>query len=74
MLEKLAEPRRRAREGGRRRRREVRRAPPRARQAAAARADRAARRRGLGVPRAVAAGRLGLRLRRRRAAWSPASA
>ena len=67
-------PRRRAREGGGRRRGEVRRPPPRPRQAAAARADRAARRRGLGVPRAVAAGRLGLGLHRRRHRWSPASA
>ena len=44
---------------------EVRRPAPRPRQADAPRADRAARRRGVRVPRAVAAGRLGLRLRRR---------
>ena len=55
----------RGRAGGRRWRGEVRRAAPRARQAAAARADRAARRRGVGVPGAVAAGGLGLGLPRR---------
>ena len=47
------------------RRGEVRRPPPRAREAAAAGADRAARRRGVGVPRAEPARRVGLRLHRR---------
>ena len=61
-------PRGRGGEGRGRWRREVRRPPPRPREAAAPRADRAARRRGFRVPGAVAPGRLGLRLPRRRVA------
>ena len=59
-------PRRPARGRGGRRRGEVRRPPPRPRQADGARADRAARRPRVGLPRAVAAGGLGLGLHRRR--------
>ena len=66
MLDEARRAGRRERQGRRRWRRAVGRAPPRPRQAAAARADRAAARRGLGVPRAVAAGRVGLRLHRGR--------
>ncbi len=59
-------PRRRARHRGRRGRPQVRRAPSQPGQAAGARTHRVAVGRGLAVPRAVGAGRLGERLRRRR--------
>ena len=66
LLELLAEHDRQLALANARRRREVRRAAPVARQAAGPRADRAAARPGLAVPRALAVGRLGDGLHGRR--------